>query len=178
MRAFLQALLICMASSGAADCAWTDDGIMATALLNSQWQLTTAQGYRVDAVGKQTHVKLVPEIQKFSLSFDETLRHASVGRKTFDLTVADPSVATDGSLEVGRHSFVTRFPTLDGAPCETSDLSALHFTTNSDHWRMDTWLILRAYSETKLVGLIRIVGNRSANGVGAGLYAVEARPFP
>lgn len=164
-----------LAAAAAADCPWDDDAAMATALSDTRWHIKSMSGMRVQQDEQRMSVSLVAELDDLSLFVGPFLQDTRLGDRRATLTLIGAHEVEDARLKTGRHEMVMPFPEVDGTPCGTTDLSMLLLAT--DHSRhLDTWMMLRAADDKRLIGVMKIAGARSTNGVGAGIYRVEATP--
>lgn len=169
----------CLTTTAAADCGWSNDADMANALSDSHWQITTLRGMEVaEPPGSDMwQVSLVPEMLTLDLTIGPALKDNLLGERDVTVTLFPPSDAVGAELTIGNSTFNTPFPSLADTQCATADLSALRIATDA-RWALDTWVMLRAASPDRLIGILKIAGPYATNGVGAAIYLVEATPGP
>lgn len=177
MKPIVLACLLTAASPAVAACPWADDADMANALSDSRWQVEATRGMRVESMGAQFSVSLVAELDPMVLTIGPLLRGNTLDDLRLYLTLVDPDTVENGKINAGSNTFEMGPQRTDGSPCANADLSALVLAADPESRFLETWMTLHAESRSRFVGILKVRGETSTNGVGAGLYQVTATPL-
>ena len=179
MKLTTLSLMIVLAAPASAQCGWSNDGDMANALAESNWQITAKRGIRVEKAVKPgtAQVSLVAELPETVLSVGQVLRGATLNDTKVALTLVGPEQATTGTIKAGRTTVNIQFPEIETTPCGSSELSAILISSDIDR-PMGARLMLRATQTDRFIGLLQVSGATGLYSVGAALYSVEATLLP
>ena len=168
--------LCLFASSAVAQCAWSDDGALATEISNSQWELHASSSFRLDGGSFSIDRAAVTR----QLFVGALLRDVVVDDTPATLTLANTQLPQDFPFVVGRNTFTVGRPDAAARPCFEAGLSMLDINgaTTLDEQRAVLRLQLWPVSQDIFTGLLQIGRTDAGNRRQIQIEVVEARRLP